>query len=304
MRAVLYPTIKLGDHWTVVGALEAISNPYDPQDFSSTSYGIRGRVLLSVLEYSQVWNKASLVVRAGQMPSTFGSFILRYDDADNPLLTAPAAYGYYYDPVSTLGLAGVLAEVTAGKWDARAQLANSSPANPRSIFDKDQYGNWAGGIGYSVRQGLRIGASAYHGPYLDQHYPYYFPGEIQPSALPATGVGIDADWAAGHWNVRGEWQRYLMTYRAIPDFRQNDGYVEAKRVLNARWFVAGRVGYLHTSVASGNQTYEGAVGFRAARYELIKAGYWVSQPQQNGETDKAFLFQFVTSVPSLSKAWK
>ena len=304
VRSILYPTIKLGEHWTIAGALEAISRPYDPQDFYRAGNGIRGRVIQATAGYSQVWKKTSLIVRAGQMPSAFGSFMLRYDDAENPLLTAPAAYGYYYNPVATLGLAAIQADVVAGKWDARAQFANSSPANPRSVFDKDQYGNWAGGTGYTIRQGLRVGASAYRGPYLDRHYPYYFPGEAKPSSLPATGIGIDGDWAVGHWNIRGEWQRYLMTDRAIPNFREDAGYAEVKRVLNARWFVSGRVGYAHSNVASGNQTFEAAAGFRVGRNELIKAEYFVSRAQRNGALEKTLLMQFVTTVHPLSMAWK
>jgi hypothetical protein len=109
------------------------------------------------------------VVRVGEMSSAFGSFLPRYDDAVNPLIGLPSAYGYYYKAVSILGVAGAQVDVTAGKFDMRAQLANSSPANPRSVFAHDQYANWAGGVGYTIRQGFRIGASSYYGPYLDRH---------------------------------------------------------------------------------------------------------------------------------------
>lgn len=304
VRSILYPTIKLGEHWSLTGAIEAISRPYDAQDFAAAGHGIRGRVIQAALGYSIVVGNKSLTIRAGQLPSAFGSFMLRYDDAENPLLTAPAAYGYYYNPVSTLGLAAIQVDATVGRWDLRAQLANSSPADPRSVFDKDQYANWAGGAGYTIRQGLRVGGSAYRGPYLNRHYPYYFPGEAKPKDLPATGLGIDADWAVGHWNIRGEWQRFVMTYRAIPTFRESGGYGEVKRVLSPRWFVAARVGYIHSVVFSGSDTFEGAVGFRASRDELVKAGYLVTRAQRNGALDKMVLLQFVTTVHPLSLAWR
>jgi hypothetical protein len=51
------------------------------------------------------------------------------------------------DPVKVI-------DANRGKFDGRAQFANSSPAHPRCIFDHDQYGNWAGGGGYTIRQGL------------------------------------------------------------------------------------------------------------------------------------------------------
>jgi hypothetical protein len=261
-------------------------------------------VLQATLGYSVVGKKGSIAIRAGQMMSAFGSFLMHYDDADNPLVSAPEMYGYYYNPVSVLGVGGAEADVTYGKWDARLQFANSSPANPRSLFDKDQYANWAGGGGYTIRQGLRAGFSGYRGPYLDRHYPYYFPGEAKPHDLPASGVGVDADWARGHWNVRGEWQKFVMSYKAIPTFHTNGAYLEAKRVLTPRWFIATRVGYTHSSAASGYQTFEGAVGFRPDAAQIVKVGYVVSRSQRNGDLDKALVLQIVTSVHPLSMAWR
>src|ERR1019366_7630174 len=72
------------------------------------------------------------------------------------------------------------------------------------IFERDQYGNWAGGLGYTVRQGFRVGGSAYYGPYLDRQYPYFFPGEVNPRDLPGSGYGLDVEWGSGHWNAWGE----------------------------------------------------------------------------------------------------
>ena len=118
-----------------------------------------------------------MVIRAGQLSSAFGSFLLRYDDVDNSLVDMPLTYGYYYKPITTYALTGAQADVTVGRVDLRVQLANSSPANRRSVFDSDQYGNWAGGVGYTVFQGLRIGASGFRGPYLHRQHPYYFAGE-------------------------------------------------------------------------------------------------------------------------------
>src|SRR6202044_1522323 len=107
----------------------------------------------------------------------------------------------------------------------------SSPANRRNIFESDQYGNWAGGLGYTIRQGLRIGGSAYYGPYLDRQSPFFFPGESEPRELPARAVGVDVEWGAGHWNAWGEWQRFVMDYHAIPTFTEQLGYAEVRRVL-------------------------------------------------------------------------
>src|SRR4051812_15233246 len=111
----------------------------------------------------------------------------------------PPAYGYYYKPVSTLALTGAQVDATLGKLDTRAQFTTSSPANRRGVFDREQYGSWTGGLGYTIRQGLRVGVSAYRGPYLHRQYAYYFPGEADPRDLPASGYGVDAQWGRGPW---------------------------------------------------------------------------------------------------------
>ena len=53
-------------------------------------------------------------------------------------------------------------------------------------------------------------------------------GEAKPRELPGSAYGVDAAWGKGHWNVTGEWQRFIMTYRAIPTFTssasQNTGW--------------------------------------------------------------------------------
>ena len=92
----------------------------------------------------------------------------------------------------------------------------------------DQYGNWAGGGGFTVRQGLRVGVSGYRGPYLDRKYAYYFPGEVNPGKLPAHAIGLDGNWAHGHTTAFVEVQRFVMPYTVIPDFRESAGYAEVK----------------------------------------------------------------------------
>jgi hypothetical protein len=185
----------------------------------------------------------------------------------------PLEYGYYNSPVSFRSVAGAQIDATRGKWDGRVQFANSSPANPRSLFGHDQYGNWAGGAGYTIRQGLRVGVSGYRGPYLDRQYAYFSPREVNPSKLPAYALGLDTAWTHGHWTVQGELQKFVMPYTVIPTFHEQAGYAELKKVLSPRWYIAGRVGYT-VGTASGNvQSYEGAAGFRPNRFQLIKFDY-------------------------------
>ena len=302
-RAILYPTWKLSDHWTVTGAVQIYSRPYFYEQFSTQGYGLSTNILQAHLDYSQFWNNGAVVVRVGELSSAFGSFLLRYDDAVNPLIDKPMSYGYYYQGVSTLSLAGAQVDVTLHKFDVRAQFTNSSPANRLSIFDKGQFGDWTGGVGYTIAQGLRIGASAYRGPYLDYDFPYYFPGEANPHVLPATAVGIDAEWGRGPWNFYGEWQRFQDDYHVIPNYIQKVGYVEARRTLNPRLYAATRIGVMRNAFTP-QQSYEFTLGYRPARFELVKLGYEILQGAGIGTLGNTLAVQFVTTFGPLSVAAK
>ena len=303
-RAILYPTWKLNSHWTISGALQVHSRPYFAEEFTTQGFGVKGDLLQLNLSYARFWShNRSLVVRVGQLSSAFGAFLQRYDSADNPLIGVPSAYGYYYKPVTFQGLVGAQVDATVGKLDARAQFVNSSPANRRSIFEHDQYGNWAGGLGYTIRQGLRVGGEAYYGPYLDRQYPFFFPGEANPNELPASGIGLDVEWGWGHWNAWGELQRFQMDYHAIPIFTQHMGYGEVRRILNPRWYAAARIGYQRFSAGPGSQTYEFAAGFRPNIHQLIKFGYTVQQGASfPGTQGNIAAIEFVTTFRAISLA--
>jgi hypothetical protein len=296
-RSVVYPTWKINDNWFVTGALQFVTRPYFYWDFSTPGYGAKGYVLQASLNYARVSGKGSLLVRAGQLSSVFGSFLLRYDDAENPVVDLPMEYGYYYSPVSTLGLAGAEVDASRGKWDARAQFANSSPANPRSLFAHDQYGNWAGGAGYTIRQGFRVGISGYRGPYLDRQYAYFFPGEANPNTLPAHAWGVDAAWAYGHTSVQGEVQRFVMPYTVIPTYREWAAYTEVKQVVSPRWYLAGRTGLTNANESGEVRNLESAVAFRPDRLQLIKFDYEIEHYDQGSpHNEDTFSVQFVTSL--------
>jgi hypothetical protein len=295
-QALLYPTWKLNSHWAISGAIQVHSRPYFPEEFDTQGYGVKTDILNANISYSQFWSKGSLVVRAGQLTSAFGSFLLRYDPGTNALTGVPAGYGYYSGGVAIEGLAGAQVDATIGSFDMRAQFTNSSPANPRSVFDKDQYANWAGGAGYTIRQGFRIGVSAYRGPYLDRQYPYYFRGEARPRDLPATGYGVDVQWGQGPWNVYGEAAHFQMTYKAIPTFNLHTGYAEVRRVLHPRWYAATRFGYERPLGYRGSESYEMAVGFRPNAHQLLKVGYTVAHYSPAQEpAEHMVMIQFVTN---------
>ena len=302
-RAIGYPTIKFNDHFFMTGAVQVVTRPYYYADLSSVGYGAKGQVLQATLNYSRVGQNGSILLRAGEMSSAFGSFLLRYDDADNALVDAPVEYGYY-SPISLSAVAGAQIDVTRGKWDGRIQFANSSPANPRSPFANDQYGNWVGGAGYTVRQGFRVGASAYSGPYLDRSYPYFFPGERNPSKLRAHGLGLDGAWEHGHTRIFMEANTFELPYTVVPSFRESAGYAEIREVLSPRWFVAGRLGLTSNNISARTCSFETSAGFRPNRLQLLKIGYELEHYTFGSRRDtNTFALQYITILHK-SAAWR
>lgn len=303
VRALLYPTWKISRNWSVSAAVDVNTTPYFYSDFKEPGYDIESYIIQAHLTYSRIRGSRSLMVRVGELSSAFGSFLLRYDDAVNPLIDLPPSYGYYGKGVSVQGLPGAEVDVTAGKFDARAQFTNSSPANPRGLFDRDQYGNWAAGAGYTVAQGFRVGVSAYRGPYLDRQSDFFHPGESPPSKLPATAYGFDAKWGHGPWNAYCEVQHFQFTYHAIPTFTETVGYGELRRTLGPRWYAAARISALSYGSIPSRRVYEAAVGYRVTRDQLIKVGYEALEgPAIRGSLGNTLAIQWVTTLPQVSLA--
>ena len=295
-RTVAYPTLKLGRHWFLGGAIQASSRPYFYEQFDTQGRGLKGDLLQGYAGYSHTSGNKSVVVKTGVLSSAFGSFLLRYDDAVNPLIDMPQAYGYYYKQVTTLGLPGAQVDFSAGKLDTRIQFTNSSPANRRSLFDHAQYPNWAGGAGYTVRQGLRLGTSFYRGPYLHREHRFFRRGEERPRDLPGAGYGLDLQFARGHWYVNAELQRFQLAYKIVPTFSMLAGYGELKYVFHPRWYVATRVGHRQSNRSPERDVFEFAVGFRPNRVQLVKVGYQMPRgPGVETREDSILGIQLVTT---------
>ncbi|MFN7926294.1 MAG: hypothetical protein U0Q16_39715 [Bryobacteraceae bacterium] len=301
-RLVAYPTLKLGSHWFVSGVIQANTRPYFYEHFATQGYGARADILQAQVGYSQFWNGGSVLVRAGMLSQAFGSFPLRYDDAVNPVIDLPVSYGYYYKYANMLGYAGAQVDVTQGKFDARAQLLNSSPGNRRSIFDHDQYANWVGGAGYTIRQGFRVGASAYRGPYLHRQHQFFYPGEAAPVQLKGSGAGVDVQYARGALSVNAEVQRFSRPYVAIPSFNCWAGYGEVKYTLGPRWYVAARSSYRRASLYIPDlDVHEVALAFRPAANQLIKVGYQRNVgPAVRGHLGDVLAVQWVATFTPVS----
>ncbi|MEP7362229.1 MAG: hypothetical protein ABI972_03155 [Acidobacteriota bacterium] len=298
LRAVFYPSVKLGEHWFGYSAIQVNRTPFLFEEASSPIRQTEASVVQAYIGYSRVGKDRAITVKAGQLTSAFGSYPLRYDDSRNALIDVPLSYGEYYVPVSLYGIPGAEIDVVYRGLDARVQFTNSSPTNPRKLWQSDQYGTWTAGAGYAIRQGLRVGASMYQGPYLDRNHRFFRPNEIRPKDLPALAYGIDVQAAKGRWTVSGELQRFQMSYVAVPYFFNSVAYAEAKYTLTPRWYVAARGGSRwRTSNLGRDDRWEAVAGFRPAPRHLIKFGYecvhWKFSP---GTRDNIAAIQYVVQV--------
>jgi len=352
-HVALYPGFKLGPHWFIYSAIYLSSTPFYYNDAYESDHQLETQVVQAFLGYRQTYGTTSVMFKAGQLTSAFGSFPVHYDDADNPLLDQPIPYAAYLSlhanqlpcgvkdisgqeywgsvgyhcggssasdegltPATLYGLPGIEADVSTHKMDARFQLTNSSPVNPQTLWSHSQRPQWTAGAGYSPLQGFRFGFSAFRGPFLDHSVVSFLPAGHSVGDFPATGFGLDAQWARGRWSTSGEWQWFRFAY---PNFRQSPsssfGYAEVKAVLNARTYLAARAGYQRNSrvadsweqsdesFAPNVQSYEFAVGIRPNRRQLLKVGYeWLRGEYVSGTRDNVFGIQLVTSIQALSKA--
>ena len=159
------------------------------------------------------------------------------------VVLSPNRYGIL--PVTLYGIPGIEADVSWGRVDGRIQVTNSSPANPQSILSHSQFAQWAAGAGYSFPGGLHIGVSGFRGPYLSRVVAPFLPAGTAIADFEASGVGVDAQWFGGPWSAEGEWQHF---HFGVPGFIQSPtldgGYVQVKRILSPRFFVAGRSNWL------------------------------------------------------------
>ena len=277
------------------------SRPFFGEELTTQGYGVRGDVLQGHLDYSRSWEHSSVVFRAGMLSSAFGSFLLRYDDMANPLIDYPLSYGYYYKSVTTESLAGVQVDATEGRFDVRAQITNSSPYSRIGLLGSGQAANWTAGAGYTIRQGLRVGVSAFRGPYS-------YPGDpgVADFHWMAAGLGADVSWGIGHWNFQGEEQRFQGPHgTTIPPYTRESGYAEARRTLGPRWYAAGRVGYQRGNIYLSRDVYEAAVGFRPNASQLVKLGYEIQQgPFIRGSLANVLTVQLVTTLRPITFAGK
>lgn len=356
-RAMLYPTLKLGGHFFGYAAVQLRSTPYFYYDSYEADHAFKADVIQAFAGYTTTARGVTFIAKVGRLSSAFGAFPLRYDDTENPLLDQPSGYntavhlrpdqlpcgvrdlihqntyygggvdhycggstveGYGMVPVTLYGLPGIQLDLSASHTDLRLQLTNSSPANPHGLLSDSQHLQWTAGGGYTIARQLRVGASAFEGPYMDQPVVSLLPAGKTVRDFPATGVGIDAQWSGGRWSLSGEWQRFRFE---SPNFTEpptvSAAYLEIKAIVTPRLYLAGRFGretYGAVEDVSGSHaaafspaqhSYEFGAGYRLNRSQLVKASYeWLQTDGSHGMHNNVLGIQVVTTIRSLSKAFR
>lgn len=349
---MLYPTLTLGKHWFFYAAEELRSAPYFYYDTYEPEREWYVQAEQAFVGYQIRGEKTTVIFKAGNLASAFGAFPLHYDDADNALLDQPLSYIEYLGlrndqipcgvadllgqnpfnvmnhcggppggdegitPVNLYGMPAIQAEISSHRLDGRIQIASGSPADPLSLSHAPQYAQWVAGGGYTFRQGFRVGVSGFRGPYLAPDVIPYLAAGTSARAFAASGLGLEAQWARGHWSASCEWQRFQYDY---PGFTQAPSvvstYGEAKRTLTPRFYVAGRAGWLKpggatdSTGASINQfaasisSYELGGGWWINRHQLLKGSYeWLRVEHVPG-TQNNIVVQFVTTFHAVDQAF-
>ena len=362
-RFVISPTLKLGAHWFAYSALDVHSSKYfGYQNGPEQDRPVQFELMQAFVGYATTVSRASLLIKAGRLSSAFGIFPLEYDDAKMPLINAPPLYTgylplrpdqlpcgvedilrqtygsdikygcggsesqrYAMSPVSLYGLPAVEAQLSIARADARLQITNSSPANPRGLTSRAQVPQWTAGGGYTMRGGLHVGVSGFRGPYLDPIVAPLLPSAKTIRDFPAWGMGVDAEWSRGPWSLEAEWQHF---HFELPGFRisphENGAYTQAKWILSPRLYLAMRATAQHfgriqdslgisaNQFAGPQQVYELSTGYRLSRSELLKiGGSWTDRnswrangwfwPRSDGYALEA---QLVTSFTAVSRAFR
>ncbi len=353
-QAMLYPTLRLGSHWFAYSALDFRLAPYLYYDAFEDEHEWYVQAIQAYLGYQIHDEKTSFVVKAGQLSSAFGAFPLHYDDADNALPDQPMSYmasltlrndqlpcgvadlrqqwyGWVMNhcggapggddgltPVTLYGLPGVEADISSHRIDARIQVTSGSPSDPLMESHAPQYAQWVAGGGYTIRQGFRVGISGFRGPYLAPDAEPFLPAGTSVRSFPASGLGLEAQWARGHWSASGEWQRFQYD---LPRFTQapsiTSTYGEAKRILTPRLYLAGRAGWLSPggaadiTGASTNQfapwirSFELGGGMWINRHQLLKASYeWLTFEHLSGTQNNVLGLQFVTTFHAVDQTFR
>ena len=271
------------------------------------------------------WSGRALDVQAGLVPPVFGSFARRRYPYDNPLPSVPLVYQYLtivrYDavpsraedlvaqrgrgwlvryPVGESSLGPGLPVVSGERWDTGLEVrrgerpwsvavavTQGTLSNPLTA-DDNAGKQVSARAAWSPSPALAVGVSGATGEFLSD--------DVQDALPPAAhgtyrqqAVGVDVEWSAGYWIVRGEavWSRWrvpplepTVIEHPLPALGV---YGEARYKLRPGLFFAGRVerlGFSEIDTAAGRSSWDAPVtrveagaGWSPWRYVILKTSW-------------------------------
>jgi hypothetical protein len=220
------------------------------------------------------------VVDIGKITYPVGGFAARRFSNRNPLIGEPDGYPVEYPVGAQISGSDAWLDYRAAVVSLPVYHVSYQPApsaSPRPVF----------GLGVTPTIGVRLGASATWGPYLNHGF--------ATSDLDGSGrswrdfhqrvVAFEASASRGYLETHAELGTVKYDVPTLGTSTGMTGYVEAKYTLAARWFVAAR-GEVNdypfiSSFAPGRwvasrtdlRDYEAGVGYRLGLNTLLKASY-------------------------------
>jgi len=214
-------------------------------------------------------------LEGGYIPSPIGLANLTLRPHLNPTIAQPASLftsipslevrGPRVNLLSGLYPLGAQATVSMQHWDARVAVIDTSPLRLRRVFGSSNPPRFATAIvggGVTPFVGFRVGASIARGGWLRA-------GE-SPAATADRSVSVltvESELSFRHTSLAAEWTHDTLE-TSLGDRTASGWYVQGMQTLAPRWFVAGRVERICTTLPVASSTRqrftasEQTLGFR------------------------------------------
>jgi hypothetical protein len=268
------------------GGLQAMVRP-QVQRLGATGEWNR-QIWIADLRYERPGSVA-LRFEGGYIPSPIGLANLTLRPHLNPTIAQPAELftpipslepgGPRINLLSGLYPLGAQATVSALHWDARVAVMDTSPLRLRRVFasydrpNPPRFANVVVGAGVTPFVGFRIGASVTRGGWMSA-------GESPTTTgtRDATVATIESELSFRHTSLAGEWVHDTLD-TSFGHRTASGWYGQGMQTLSARWFVAGRVERINTTlplaipVQQRFNASEQTIGFRLTPELTLRASH-------------------------------
>lgn len=219
------------------------------------------QIWIAELRYERA-GRVAIRVEGGYIPSPVGLGNLTLRPQLNPTIAQPAELftslpslqigGPRVNLLGGIYPLGAQATVSALHWDGRIAVMDTSPLRLRRVFSSPnrrtgpanppRFTNVALGGGVTPFVGFRIGASLTRGGWLRA-------GETPAITEDrnASVVTFESELSFRHTSLAGEWVHDVLE-TSLGDRAAGGWYLQGAQALAPRWFVAGRVENIHTTL--------------------------------------------------------